>query len=206
MNTSQHALPQTIEQRFDHLLKVLTSARFLQKEGLGNEVPFFIYPFPPEMTVEIRAMAESLTKRLENDHSVRILRIDLYDLAIDLLKARGLWDRVLAKESKISKDRFSELLQGTLDAEAHLVPEIGRRMEAQKHDLIMIEGVGEVYPIIRSHTVLHNLQSTATESPTVLFFPGQYSHSEGKGSNLNLFGRLPNDKYYRAFNLSHFQI
>jgi hypothetical protein len=206
MTAPQKGVLQTIEQRFDHLLKVLTSIRFLRKEGLGNEVPFFIYPFPPEMAVEIQSMVDSLTKRLENEHSISVLRIDLYDLSIDLLKSRGLWDRILALESKNSKDQFIELLQGTLDAEAHLIPEIGRRMEAEKHDLILITGVGEVYPMIRSHTVLNNLQSTATEAPTVLFFPGEYSHSEGKGSNLNLFGRLPNDRYYRAFNLSHFQI
>ena len=197
---------QSIEQRYDHLRRVLTSSRFLNKEGLGNEVPFFIYPFPPEMSLDINRMVDSLTKRLENDESVGVLRIDLYDLSIDLLKSRGLWDRIVAKESELTKDQFRELLQGPLDAEAHLIPEIGRRMAEKEHKVIFITGVGEVFPFIRSHTVLNNLQSTATEAPTVMFFPGEYSHSNHSGANLNLFGRLANDKYYRAFNLSHFQI
>ena len=32
----------------EHLLDVISGQRFLQMEGLGNEVPFFIYPFEPE--------------------------------------------------------------------------------------------------------------------------------------------------------------
>ena len=34
-----------------------------------------------------------------------------------------------------------------------------------------------------------------------MFFPGEYSHSLEKGASLDLFGRLHDDKYYRAFNI-----
>ena len=30
-----------------HLFEVISGQRFLRMEGLGNEVPFFIYPFEP---------------------------------------------------------------------------------------------------------------------------------------------------------------
>ncbi len=36
----------TPRERQDHLLEVVSSQRFLRKLGLGNEVPFFICPFP----------------------------------------------------------------------------------------------------------------------------------------------------------------
>jgi hypothetical protein len=35
----------------------------------------------------------------------------------------------------------------------------------------------------------------------VMFFPGDYSHSLEEGASLDLFGRLHDDKYYRAFNI-----
>ena len=34
------------KERIDHLFSVVTSERFLSKQGLGNEVPFFICPYP----------------------------------------------------------------------------------------------------------------------------------------------------------------
>jgi len=34
----------TPKARSEHLFRVVTSTRFLTKQGLGNEVPFFICP------------------------------------------------------------------------------------------------------------------------------------------------------------------
>ena len=74
-------------------------------------------------------------------------------------------------------------------------------MDKADFDVMFITGVGEVFPYIRSHTVLNNLQSTAKNKPTVMFFPGEYSQSLEEGSSLNLFGKLIDDNYYRAFNI-----
>ena len=79
-------------------------------------------------------------------------------------------------------------------------------MAEQAFDILFITGVGEVFPYIRSHTVLNNLQSTAKDHPTLMFFPGEYTHSLETGASLDLFGRLHDDKYYRAFNIYHTQI
>jgi len=54
--------------------------------------------------------------------------------------------------------------------------------------------------------VLNNLQSTAKQQPTILFFPGTYTHSPEIGASLDLFGRLRDDKYYRAFNILHYNV
>ena len=51
--------------------------------------------------------------------------------------------------------------------------------------------------------MLNNLQSVVKDQPTVLFFPGAYTHSLEEGASLDLFERLRDDKYYRAFNLDH---
>ena len=40
--------PTSRKERAEHLFKVVTSQRFLTKQGLGNEVPFFICPYPAE--------------------------------------------------------------------------------------------------------------------------------------------------------------
>ena len=195
----------SMQERFDHLFRAISSQRFLQRQGLGNEVPFFISPFDPADAVEMAAVQRNLVHRLEQN-GIRILEINLYDLCLDLLTERNLLDRILDNEPEWSRDQLKELLQGVLDPEQHLVPAIARRMAAGEFDVMFLTGVGEIYPYIRSHTVLNNLQSTAKDQPTVMFFPGTYTHSLEKGASLDLFGRLHDDKYYRAFNIDDYHV
>jgi hypothetical protein len=39
-----------------------------------------------------------------------------------------------------------------------------------------------------------------------MFFPGEYRHSLEQGASLELFERLHDDKYYRAFNIYETQV
>lgn len=195
----------SITARFDHLLKVIRSERFLKKQGLGNEVPFFICPYLPQDDKDVKRMEKQLIGQLSQS-GVTVLLVDLYDLSIDLLKKRGIWERVLQTEQNVTKDKLKELLQNVLDPEAHLIPAIRDEMDEAKFDVMFITGVGEVFPYIRSHNVLNNLQSVAKEKPTVMFFPGRYTHSLESGASLDLFGILHDDKYYRAFNIYHYEV
>ena len=195
----------SISERYDHLLKLIGSNRFLKMEGLGNEVPFFLCPYPPKDTVDMSKMQKQLQNRLQQQ-GVKILDINLYDLAIEILQKRNIWKRILETEQTVSKEQLKELLQGVLDSKAHLVPAIAEKMAKSPFDIMFISGVGAVFPYIRSHNVLNNLQSTAKDQPTVMFFPGVYTHSLEHGASLDLFGRLHDDKYYRAFNIFHCEV
>ncbi len=191
-----------IQDRFQHLLAVISGQRFLQKQGLGNEVPFFICPYKPEESIQMERLQRQLVNHLSQT-GVRVLEINLYDLSIEILKDRGIWEQVLEMEASVSKEQLKELLQGVLDPEAHLVPAMAAKLANNEFDVLFLAGVGEVFPYIRSHNVLNNLQSTAKEKPTVMFFPGDYTHSLESGASLDLFGKLHDDKYYRAFNIYH---
>ena len=193
-----------MQERLQHLFSVVSGQRFLNKQGLGNEVPFFICPYRPEEAVEMERLQRQLVNRLEQA-GIRILSINLYDLAVDILKERDIWEQVLELEPTVSKDQLKELLQGVLDPEVHLVPAIAAKLQSVEFDVLFLLGVGEVFPYIRSHNVLNNLQSTAKDQPTVMFFPGSYTHSLETGASLGLFGRLHDDKYYRAFNIFHYE-
>ena len=131
---------------------------------------------------------------------------NLYDFSLDILADRGILGQILEVEGQTAKSELKELLQGVLDPQAHLIPKISAAIEATPHDVIILSGVGEVYPYIRSHNVLNNLQSTAKEAPTVLFFPGRYTHALATGASLDLFGVLHDDKYYRAFNILNYEV
>lgn len=192
----------TIEEIFTHLFKVISSPRFLNKEGLGNEVPFFICPFDPKKAVEMEEHQFRLIHKLKQNE-VKVLAINLYDLSIEILKGRGIWDKIIELEDSMPKEKLKELLQGVLDPETNLVPAIATKLIDNDFDVLFLSGIGEVFPYIRSHNVLNNLQSTAKEKPTVMFFSGSYTHSVESGTSLNLLDKLHDDKYYRAFNIFH---
>lgn len=195
----------TRKERAEHLFKVVTSERFLTKQGLGNEVPFFICPYPAEEGLSMVEDRIDLITRITHA-GVAVLDISLFDLSLNILEERGILQQVLEIERETDKGELRELLQSVLDPQANLIPKIGEAIEATPHDVIFLSGVGEVYPYIRSHNVLNNLQSTAKDKPTVMFFPGSYTHALATGASLDLFGCLHDDKYYRAFNILNYEV
>lgn len=184
----------------EHLFSVLSGKRFRQMEGLGNEVPFFIYPYAPEDALEVAKSKKRIKNRLGNA-GIRVREVNLFDLSVEILKERGVWERVLAAEPDNDKDDFREMLQGMLDPQIHIAPAIRAKIEDGDFDIFFLTGIGEVFPYIRSHNVLNNLQSVVTGRPMLMFFPGRYEQSDTLGSSLVLFGRLKDDQYYRAKNI-----
>lgn len=193
-------IPRNLPEQEEHLFAVLSGRRFLRMEGLSNEVPFFIYPYPPEDALAVAAAKKRVKNRLAGV-GVTIFEINLYDLSVELLKERGVWDRVLAAEPDLEKDDFREMIQGMLDPQLHIAPEIRGRLVGETFDVFFLTGIGEVFPYIRSHNVLNNLQSVVKDKPMLMFFPGRYEQSDTLGSSLVLFGRLKDDQYYRAKNI-----
>jgi len=216
---SQKLSQQSLHERFTHLLGVMSGQRFLEMKGLNNDLPFYICEYKPSEAVDIERMQRQLiatlaAKRVDclGGRGVKVLEISLYDLSVELLKSReggseeqSVWDQVLDIESETNKDAFKELLQNVLDVREHLIPAIAKKLEQADYDILFLSGIGEVFPYIRSHNVLNNLQSTAKTKPTVMFFPGEYRFSLEHGASLELFGLLHDDKYYRAFNIFEIQ-
>jgi hypothetical protein len=184
----------------EHLFTVLSGKRFLGMEGLGNEVPFFIYPYAPEDALAVAQTKKRIKNKL-SQKGISVREVNLYDLSVEILKGRGVWERVLDAEPGLDKDDFRELLQGMLDPQLHIAPAIRAKIDDGAFDIFFLTGIGEVFPYIRSHNVLNNLQSIVTGKPMLMFFPGRYEQSDTLGSSLVLFGRLRDDQYYRAKNI-----
>jgi hypothetical protein len=211
---------QPFSKRFEHLVGVIAGERFLQMRGLNNDLPFYVCEFSPAEASEMQRLQRQLSNTLEGlsiaclgGRGVKVLEINLYDLCIELLRERegsnadtNLWDELVSIEVTLEKDGLLELLQNVLSVKDYLVPAIRERLEQSEFDVLFLTGIGEVFPYIRSHNVLNNLQSTAKAKPTVMFFPGEYRYSLEQGASLELFGLLHDDKYYRAFNIYETQV
>ena len=167
-------------------------------------MPFFISTFPPEKQIEADKLIKILKQRLQQN-GTKVTLINLFELCIKLLEQDGVLEEYLKLEQTKHKTEFQQILNAELDVETKLAPVISMYLEGDE-TLLFITGVGAVYPVVRTHTILTNLQSLRREQPTLLFFPGKYNHKNGAGSALDLFGKLNEDRYYRAFNLNQYQI
>lgn len=189
-----------LKDAYTHLTDVLASEPFLKMEGLNGDIPFHICPFEPALQNDINLLIRQIKNYLI-DAQIKVLEINLYDLVIEIAKEEGDWEWLLENEATMEKDVFKEELQGIIDTKPVLIPAMVRKMAEAEFDLLLVTGVGEVFPYVRSSNLLENLQIKAKDKPTLMFYPGQYKHSVEKGTSLVLFGTLEDDKYYRAFNI-----
>ena len=182
---------------FELIFSQVTNKNFLSMKALGGEEPFFIYSYDPK-NQEIANETKRLKKRIENA-GLSVLVINLYHLSIDILKSRGILDKILQKEQTIPKYKLLQTLTNILDAETKIMPYIQNLAQENKTSMVFIEGVGEVYPFIRSHTIINNLQKVILDRPTLMFFPGNFD-----GHKLVLFNKIHDDNHYRAFNIINY--
>ena len=181
-----------------HVYDVLRSQRFLNMEGLSKEVPFFIYHYPPAWALDVEAARDRVITKLRGDDGLSVVDINLYDLAIKLLTDRGVWSRILELEPTQDKNEFRETLQGVLDPHDHLAPAIRAQLNENPSDMVFLTGIGEVFPFIRTHTVLENLQSVVVGKPMLAWFPGTYEFTQASGHQLRALNLSARDRYYRA--------
>ncbi|OKL42080.1 DUF1788 domain-containing protein [Pontibacter flavimaris] len=190
----------SVAEGFEHLYKVISSSDFLEMKSLGGEIPFFISPHEAKDQVEVDKAIKGLRNKLEN-HGIPVLEINLYDLAMMIINRELGQGEIFELEKEMDKDEFKEALQSILDINEVLMPAIRQLIASSGAKVYFLTGIGLVFPFIRSHNILNNLQNVAKDAPTVAFFPGKYN-----GYSLELFGLLKDDNYYRAFNIDNYKL
>jgi len=183
-------------QRLNQILPRLTSPELLTNSGLGNEIGFYIFDYPPENELAVREHVGHLLKQLAKKHpDIKVKHVNLFELVIEYLKSRKLLDKALKIEREKGAPELLKALAGPLH-EGKLADWFGQTVQPQSYDLILMTGVGSAYPLIRSHGLLNNLPRIMGRVPLVVFYPGKYD-----GQSLRLFGQLTDNNYYRAFRL-----
>ena len=180
---------------FEQIFLQVTNEKFLKMQALGGEEPFFIYSYDPKLQDFITGETKRLKKRVEQS-GLSVLVINLYQLSIEILKNRGMLQKILEKEQTLPKKKLLQTLTNILDVETKIMPQIKKLADENKTSMVFLEGVGEVYPFIRSHTIINNLQKVIVDRPTLMFFPGKFD-----GHKLVLFDKIHDDNHYRAFNI-----
>lgn len=180
-----------ITERLDNLKKTIQEDDFLQGKGLSNEVNIrmFCYNVKEEMAVHY------FTEHLSNDDlTCNVQIVDLYETFLSICEDKRILDRIPKLEERKGKEYLEKQLGKTCDADT-FAKKIINEFDSDK-DLLMVVGIGKVFPFMRIHALLSALQNYLNDKPVVVLYPGTFD-----GHYVKLFNMLKANEYYRAFNM-----
>jgi len=183
--------------RLNQILPRIASRDFLDNKGLGNEIGFWIFDYPPDRELEVREFVTNtvLPSLAKQNPPLRVATIELLQLVTELLEERKLLDKAIEMQSSKGDESTLAALRSVLK-EDKIAQKIAEKHDVANLDLLILTGVGAVYPMLRTHTLLSALHPVMGATPLLMFFPGRYD-----GHSLRLFNTLTEDHYYRAFRL-----
>ena len=183
-----------LETLFEGIYNKLISPEF--GKNLGGELPLFIQPVPSELQADVESQIKRLSTRLQKK-GITSVSINLYDLCMDILREADVLDAILEQEQEIEREDIISTLDSVLDIKSIIIPRIKDAIVEAHSQYAFISGVGNVYPFVRSHGILNNIDELTDECNLILFFPGEYNNLQ-----LKLFGKISDENYYRGHNLN----
>ena len=182
-----------MKDRLKELIKKVNSDEFFYNRGLANEVPFYIFDYNPKYELEIRDFVKNkLLSSLEDDDRLKAVEIDIFELLLESMRNDNILESAFELEEKKGTKFLYEKLKKSFNTEI-IMKYIAEKTKDK--NFLILTGVGKVFPIVRTHTILNNLQNIFDHTKVLLFFPGEYTSTD-----LRLF-EFQDNNYYRAFKI-----
>ena len=179
-------------ERLDYLRELIQEPEFLEGKGLSNEVNIRIFCYDPaeEMTVQ------QFIRQISSDQSVgcRLMECNLYQTFLSICEGLDILEDIPEMEAGDGGSFLLEQLHSAIGEGEYI-----EKIQYEPHmpgDILMITGVGDVFPFMRVHSLLEALQPHFSDVPILVMYPGEFD-----GYRLKLFNRLQPNDYYRAFNV-----
>ncbi len=181
-----------LKERLDNLKQDMQKKEFLEGKGLSNEVNIRIFCYAPEEEMAVRYFIE----QLEADQSLefRLIQCNLYRIFLAICDEKRITKGIPSMEKKKGKEYLIQQIERFANNKAFV-----SKMQYEPHqagDILIITGVGEVFPFMRIHSLLEAIQPEFSDIPILVFYPGKYD-----GRFVRLFDRMNPNPYYRAFNI-----
>ncbi len=181
----------SIQERLNHLYEEINTEDFITQKGMANEIPYFIFDYGPEEEILIRDFVSYII----NSSPLNAVEINLYRVMLELFEDEGV---EVEEFFELEEEEGTEELYASISPTLHDDQYIEKIMAlAEGAEIILITGVGSIYPLIRSHEILSRLQNVNTRIPVILFYPGVFN-----GYQLKLFGKFETENYYRVFRIA----
>ena len=182
----------TTQQQLDRMIPRLSGKDFLENKGLVNEVGIHVFCYDPSEEMMVTKYIQKL--QTEKELPFRIIEKDLYKIFLQICEEKRVLKAIPSMEERKGKDYTLTQLQNIATPEAFAEKINDQRY--QTGDVLLLTGLGKVYPFMRSHKILDNIQHIFAHIPIVMMYPGTFD-----GKSLGLFGKFLDGHYYRAFNL-----
>ena len=193
MNTQQE-----LAERLDAIRERLDNDDFLNNRGLGNEIGFYIFDYPPQFELMVRDYLALLVGRMAK-LGRRFVHLNLFDEMLAMLQERKLLDKAFELEKKKGIDELAKALKGPLE-QGRVAQHLVKKMDPSAQEFVLLSGLGQCWPLLRGHSLLNALHAHMGETPLVLFYPGRYNGLELYPFDLDTAEVAPAN-YYRAFQL-----
>ena len=181
-----------ILERLDKLKERIQEEDFLKGNGLSNEVNIHIFCYDPADEMAVRYFTEQLVA--DQDLVCNVIEKNLYRAFIEICDDKRITKGAASMEEKKGKDYLKDQILRFANNKAFvekIKPEVQR-----EGDVLLITGVGEVFPFARVHDLLEAIQPEVPDIPILVMYPGTFN-----GRELKLFNKLSPNGYYRAFNV-----
>ncbi|WP_087716718.1 DUF1788 domain-containing protein [Levilactobacillus brevis] len=186
--------------KIKHLREKIADPDFQENRGLSNEVSYYILAFAPHDQPMVSDEVLSMRQQLNRDTvGVDIVEFNLYKIMWQILDEMGISDDVLTMEKEDGIGYLVEQLNNALEmtsSENLFVQYMQQRLTSDP-TVVFVTGIGDIFPLIRTHKVLNTMHQVITDRPVVFFYPGTYDNL-----SLSMFGESKEDNYYRAFQIN----
>lgn len=182
--------------RLNQVAEKITRPDFLAGQGLGNELGFWIFDYAPEHELQVRSYLNFLPSLMARQHpDIKMAQVNLLEVLKDYLTERGFLDKAIAMQKSKGDAALLKALRGPLHMDK-FAPYLIRHSLSHEPDIVLLTGVGSLWPMVRAHSLLNALHGPLGHKPLVLFYPGRYD-----GQTMSLFKQIKSNNYYRAFAL-----
>ena len=193
-----------LKERLDKIKFIVEDDSFYKQQSNGGEWNCHIFDYDPSDEITIRNYVKDFIKQYSHANSkIKPIEFDLFEMLIEILENKKIGNsNILEKSYEIEDEEGTEELFESLNP--ILKPSAFTDIIKEKsagHNLVIITGIGKVYPLVRSHTILNNLHAVIDEIPVIMFYPGRYDQKDLKLFNGSSFEGLKDDNYYHAFRL-----
>lgn len=181
-------------ERLDKLRAKLLDDDFLSGRGLANEVNISIFCYDPKDEMAVRHFIAQTVADTSIASKCNLIEQNLYKVFLSICDENDITDSIPQLEEEDGRDYLLENLRREADNKTFV-----DKMQYSEHkpgDVLLLTGIGEVYPFMRVHSLLEAIQPEFSDIPVVVMYPGKFD-----GRSLKLFDRFEPNSYYRAFKI-----
>ncbi|MEG2504076.1 MAG: DUF1788 domain-containing protein [Carnobacterium sp.] len=189
----------SIQEHLKKLDETIQNEDFLLNRGLGNEVGYYIFDYNPKDELFVREHMTEISGTSVGTDRYEIKVFNLYNIMLEYLEKRGFTEKAIKMEQKRGMQKLIEsigrLLKMDQSEQENIFFEYVEKHAPEK-SVVFLTGIGELYPLIRAHSILNKMHQVFDRVPVVMMYPGEYDKL-----SLTILNTNKDDNYYRAFRI-----